>query len=315
MLQFIIFLLTAVCFTLLTAGVMFLFSLYQRKTTFNQRVHTYLGERNSTKNKLDMGRSGRTIKTNTLLKVFWEKGVQQVSNRASKTNLKKLDVMLRDAGLSFKLSAIEFRLIQILLSAGGGVLIFILFLPIANNKSMLWIMAIAVAMIGYRYPIFYLGKKKTQRVKEINKNMADFFDMVNLLIEAGMGLDAAISVVCQKMKGPITEEFKQTLEDMKLGKSRREAFYDLRKRVPSDTFQSIITSLIQADQLGIGMAKVLRNMTTRIREQRREAAREQAMKAPIKMLFPMIFFIFPSLFIVILGPVVIQIITKSLFGG
>lgn len=312
MLHFIIFLLAAVCFTLLTAGVMF--SLYQRKIGFNQRVHTYLGERNSTKNKIDSELKGKSIKRKTLLKVFWAKGVQQVSNRASKTNLRKLDVMLRDAGLSFKLSAIEFRLIQILLSAGGGVLIFILFLPIANNKSMVWVLSLTVAMLGYRYPIFYLGKKKTQRIKEININMADFFDTVNLLIEAGMGLDAAISVVCQKMKGPITEEFKQTLEDMKLGKSRREAFYDLRKRVPSDSFQSIITSLIQADQLGIGMAKVLRNMTTRIREQRREAAREQAMKAPIKMLFPMILFIFPSLFIVILGPVVIQFITKG-FGG
>ncbi|MGG2025721.1 type II secretion system F family protein [Gottfriedia sp. S16(2024)] len=312
LLHFIIILLTAICITLLTAGVMF--SLYQRKISFNKRVHTYLGERKSTKSILDTELKGKGIKRNTLLKVFWEKGIQQVSNRVSKTNLKKLDVMLRDAGLSFKLSAIEFRLIQILLSAGGGILILVLFLPIANNISMLWIMAIAVAMLGFRYPVFYLAKKKTQRVKEININMADFFDTVNLLIEAGMGLDAAIAIVCQKMKGPITEEFKQTLEDMKLGKSRREAFYDLRKRVPSDTFQSIITSLIQADQLGIGMAKVLRNMTTRIREQRREAAREQAMKAPIKMLFPMIFFIFPSLFIIILGPVVIQLITKGLGG-
>ena len=101
---------------------------------------------------------------------------------------------------------------------------------------------------------------------------------------------------------------------MKLGKSRREAFYDLRKRVPSDSFQSIITSLIQADQLGIGMAKVLGNLTVRVREQRRETAREQAMKAPVKMLFPMVFFIFPSLFIVILGPLVIQLVTEG-FGG
>ncbi|PGS51934.1 type II secretion system F family protein [Bacillus sp. AFS041924] len=312
MLHFMFFLLTTVCFTLLTAGAMF--SLYQRKISYNQRITTYLREPNSSKNKLDTVLNGKEIKKNPLLKIFWEKGVQQVSNRVSKSNLKKLDVMLRDAGLSFKLSAIEFRLIQILLSAGGGVLIFILCLPIAKNKLMLWVLALTVAMLGFRYPIFYLGKKKTQRIKEINKNMADFFDTVNLLIEAGMGLDAAIAVVCQKMKGPISEEFKQTLEDMKLGKSRREAFYELRKRVPSDTFQSIITSLIQADQLGIGMAKVLRNMTMRIREQRREAAREQAMKAPIKMLFPMIFFIFPSLFIVILGPVVIYFITKG-FGG
>ncbi|MFD4703914.1 type II secretion system F family protein [Gottfriedia sp. NPDC058432] len=308
MLHFIVFLLATICFTLLTAGV--LFSFYKREIALKQRVNNYFGERN--KNNIVLNK--KENKRNQLLKLYWQKGVQQVSERVSKTDIKKLDVMLRDAGYPFKLSAIEFRLVQILISSIGAFIIFILFLPIASNKAMVWVLSVAVAMLGFRYPIFYLAKKKTQRIKEINKNMADFFDTVNLLIEAGMGLDASIAVVCQKMKGPITEEFRQMLEDMKLGKSRREAFYELRKRVPSDTFQSIITSLIQADQLGIGMAKVLRNLTTRIREQRREAAREQAMKAPIKMLFPMVFFIFPALFIVILGPIVIQFITKG-FGG
>ena len=101
---------------------------------------------------------------------------------------------------------------------------------------------------------------------------------------------------------------------MKLGKSRREAFSDLRYRVPSDQFQSIMSSLIQADQLGIGMAKILKQLTVRIREHQRELAREQAMKAPIKMMFPMVLFIFPSLFIVLLGPLVIYLITVGLGG-
>ncbi|MFK4998197.1 type II secretion system F family protein [Bacillus sp. N9] len=143
--------------------------------------------------------------------------------------------------------------------------------------------------------------------------MPDYFDMVNLLLEAGMGLDMAIANVSKQTNGPLADEFIYALEDMKLGKSRREAFYDLRKRVPSDSFQSVINALIQADQLGIGMAKVLGNLTNRIREQRREAAREQAMKAPVKMLFPMIIFIFPSLFIVILGPMMIRIMTEGLW--
>ena len=85
--------------------------------------------------------------------------------------------------------------------------------------------------------------------------MPDFFDIVNLSIEAGMGLDAALLKVCKQTKGPLSEEFLQTLEDMKLGKSRREAFSDLRMRVPVHQFQSIITSLIQADMLGVGNGK------------------------------------------------------------
>jgi tight adherence protein C len=200
------------------------------------------------------------------------------------------------------------------LSIGLSVPIVLFLLPAADNKMSVWMIAIIMAILGFRLPVFQLGKKKTARVKEINKAMPDFFDTVTLLLEAGMGLDLAIAEVAKKGKGPLSEEFLQTLEDMKLGKSRREAFYDLRKRVPADSFQSIITSLIQADQLGIGMAKALGNLTVRVREQRREAAREQAMKAPVKMLFPMVFFIFPSLFIIILGPLVIQLVTKGLGG-
>ena len=182
-----------------------------------------------------------------------------------------------------------------------------------DNKASGWFLGLAVAFLGFRYPIFYLGKKKTARIKAINKAMPDYFDTVNLLLEAGMGLDIALANVCQQTKGPLSDEFTVTLEDMKLGKSSYcEAFYDLRKRVPSDSFQSVINALIQADQLGIGMAKVLGNLTTRIREQQREAAREQAMKAPVKMLFPMVIFIFPSLFIVILGPMAIKLITEGL---
>ena len=110
------------------------------------------------------------------------------------------------------------------------------------------------------------------------------------------------------MKGPLSEEFLQTIEDMRLGKSRREAFSDLRNRVPVYHFQSIITSLIQADMLGVGMAKVMGSLTERIGEQKTEFAREQAMKAPVKMVFPMLLFIFPAIFIVMLGPLVIYLI-------
>lgn len=222
-------------------------------------------------------------------------------------------MLIRDAGYPFR-TAVDFRLFQIVLSAGISLPILFFILPAAENKLLIWMMIGTMALLGFRLPVFYLGKKKTVRIKAINISMPDFFDTVNLLLEAGMGLDLALSEVSQKIKGPLADEFFQTLEDMKLGKSRREAFYDLRKRVPSDSFQGVITSLIQADQLGIGMAKVLGNLTVRIREQRREAAREQAMKAPVKMLFPMVFFIFPSLFIVILGPLVITLITKGLGG-
>ncbi|MDF2791244.1 MAG: pilus assembly protein TadC [Neobacillus sp.] len=299
-------------FTFLAAAI--LFTIYRRKIILDTRVEQYFYVEDIDNDKYDPIKSKKVKIQFGILKTYWDIGVQQISKRITKAEKKKMDIILREAGNPFKLSAIEFRLFQLILSIGSGALGLILILPMAEKKSFAWLLAFAISFLGFRIPMFLLAKKRTQRIKEINKSMPDFFDMVNVLLEAGMGLDGAISEVAHQTKGPLGAEFVITLEDMKLGKSRREAFYDLRKRVPSDSFQSIMNSMIQADHLGIGMAKVLRSLTGRIREQRREAAREQAMKAPVKMLFPMVIFIFPALFIVILGPVVIQLITKGLGG-
>lgn len=308
MVNLVLLLLTAGFFTLTIAAS--LLTLYKRELAVNQRVTKYFGE---TIRREDQGVKSKRSLFSGLIAVYWERGTEYLNRRISRADKRKIDNLLRDAGYPFK-TAIDFRLFQLVLAVSGGLAMALLFLPIVEAKTSGWMLVITVAILGYRLPIFYLGKKSKARIKEINKGMPDFFDTVNLLLEAGMGLDLALADVSRKMKGPIADEFIQTLEDMKLGMSRREAFYELRKRVPSDSFQSVINSLIQADQLGIGMAKVLRNLTIRIREQRKEAAREQAMKAPVKMLFPMVFFIFPALFIVILGPLVITLVTKGLGG-
>jgi tight adherence protein C len=302
--------LTAAFFSFLLAGI--LLTVYKGKIVFHERVNMYFDEPLK-KQKKELLRKSRQSRIKVLFHIYWNKGTQWLNKKVSKSDRKKLDVLLKDAGSPFK-SAIDFRLFQLVLSAAASLSAILFIMPASNNKVLSLLLVVLMAILAFRLPVFYLGKKKTARIKEINKSMADFFDTVNLLLEAGMGLDLALAEVSTKTKGPLSEEFKQTLEDMKLGKSRREAFYELRKRVPSDSFQSIITALIQADQLGIGMAKVIGNLTVRVREQRREAAREQAMKAPVKMLIPMVFFIFPSLFIVILGPLVIRVVTKGLGG-
>ncbi|MEH7128181.1 type II secretion system F family protein [Neobacillus drentensis] len=307
---FVFIVLITAFLTFMLAGI--LLTIFKREIAYNERVGRYF-DTQVKKRKIDPAKKSNESRLKQKLGIYWNKGTVILNKKVSKTDRKKLDMLLRDAGYPFK-SAIDFRLFQMVLSIAASLPFILFILPTADNKMSTWMMAITMAILGFRLPIFYLGKKKTARIKEINKSMPDFFDTVNLLLEAGMGLDLALAEVSKKIKGPLSEEFFQTLEDMKLGKSRREAFYELRKRVPSDTFQSVITSLIQADQLGIGMAKVLGNLTVRVREQRREAAREQAMKAPVKMLFPMVFFIFPSLFIVILGPLVIYFVTKG-FGG
>ncbi|EKN62553.1 type II secretion system protein [Neobacillus bataviensis LMG 21833] len=309
--QSIIFLfLTAAFLTFLLAGI--LFTIFKRQISFNKRISMYFDEANKS-SKMDPIRKRKESKVKKGFADLWVRGTKLLNKKVTKEERTKINILLRDAGYPFK-TANDFRLFQLVLSVAISLPLALLLLPFSDNKLLTWLMVAIMAILGFRLPIFYLGKRKTARIKEINQSMSDFFDTVNLLLEAGMGLDLALEEVSSKMKGALSDEFRQTLEDMKLGKSRREAFYDLRKRIPSGSFQGIITSLIQADQLGIGMAKVLGNLTVRVREQRREAAREQAMKAPVKMLFPMVFFIFPSLFIVILGPLIIYFVTKG-FGG
>jgi tight adherence protein C len=310
MLDFLLLFLLAGFVTTLLAGI--LLTIFKKHIAFNERVDKYFADPVK-KQKDDFLNDSNKKSLKMFIYTYWNKGTEILNKKVSTAERKKIETLLRDAGNPFK-SAIDFRLFQIVLSICLALPVFLFVFPTSDNKMLTLIMVFILGFLGLRLPIFYLGKKNTARIKAINVSMPDFFDTVNLLLEAGMGLDLALVEVSKKVKGPLADEFIQTLEDMKLGKSRRDAFYALRKRVPSDSFQSVITSLIQADQMGIGMAKALSNLTVRIREKRREAAREQAMKAPVKMLFPMVFFIFPSLFIVILGPLAITLITKG-FGG
>lgn len=298
---------TLLFFVLFTAAI--LKTIFRKELALEYRVQHYFGKLNTVKQKDKKEASGFS---HPLFRKYWGIGVDQVNKSFGRKERKKLEVLLHEAGYGNK-SAVEFRLIQLLISVGGGFLAFLLMTPLTDgNRSMTFVLALAVVFLFYRYPLFYLAKKKTQRVKVIDKEMSDFFDMVSLLLEAGVGLEGAIANVCARKPGPLADEFGQALDEMRRGKSRREAFYSLKQRVPSERFQSVMMSIIQADHLGVGMAKVIKNLTTRIREQRRELAREQAMKAPVKMLIPMVLFIFPPLFIVIIGPMMVKIIVDGL---
>ncbi|WP_053367492.1 type II secretion system F family protein [Bacillus sp. FJAT-27245] len=239
---------------------------------------------------------------------------EYLSKRLTREAKSELERKLREAGLPYSWSAVDFRLLQVLIGTILFVTGYMLFGKGSEKTLNALFLSLSFGALGYYYPSFYLSVKKKHRLKKIQKSLADFFDMVNLSVEAGMGLDAAIMRVCKNMKGPLAEEFMLALEEMRLGKSRKEAFINLRSRISLDAFQSLMTSLIQADQLGIGMSKVLKALTERIREHQRQLAREQAMKAPIKMMFPMVMFIFPAIFIVLLGPLVIYLLQFGLGG-
>ncbi|MCA0172564.1 type II secretion system F family protein [Bacillus sp. RAR_GA_16] len=299
---------TLVFFIFLFAAV--LTTIFRKEIALEMRVDHYFGQNKPLERKTKKRESGLH---HPLFRKYWGIGIEQVNKTLARKNQKRLTILLHEAGFGRR-SAVEFRLIQLLLSIGGGFVTFLLMTPVTDGKaSTSFLLALGIAFLFYRYPMFYLAKKKTQRVKVINKDMSDFFDMVSLLLEAGVGLEGAIANVCARKPGPLADEFNQALNEMKRGKARREAFYSLKKRVPSEHFQSVMMSIIQADHLGIGMSKVIKNLTARIREQRRELAREQAMKAPVKMLIPMVLFVFPPLFIIIIGPMMVKIVVDG-FG-
>ena len=167
--------------------------------------------------------------------------------------------------------------------------------------------AFAVAAFAGGYlPRFWLLGRIKRRQKEIWKSLPDAFDLITASVEAGLGVDAAFSRVLDKVHGPFAEELTRTMNEIQMGRSRRDAFTELAERTGVDELRSLINAVIQAESMGISIGGVIRVQTGVIRTKRRQKAEEQAFKAPIKMVFPLVFFIFPAIMVVIGGPAVIQ---------
>jgi tight adherence protein C len=148
-----------------------------------------------------------------------------------------------------------------------------------------------------------------KRQQEIQKFMADAIDILAISVEAGQGFDGALATLSSRKRNALTAEFDRFRLEVQAGKGRREAFRDLALRTGVEDLMTFVAAMIQADQLGIGVAQVLKSQSEELRIKRRQRAEEKARQAPIKMLFPLIFLMFPSLFIVILGPALPQLMT------
>lgn len=169
----------------------------------------------------------------------------------------------------------------------------------------LW-MAVGVGA-GLMLPLGWLELVVRRRQRAIENSLPGVLDLLVISVEAGLGFDMALAKVTEKVKGELAEEFSYALNEIRLGRVRRLALRDMAERAGVTDLSNFIAAIIQADQLGVSIGNVLRVQSDTMRVRRRQRFEEHAMKAPIKMLFPLIFFIFPALFIVILGPAVIQI--------
>ena len=186
------------------------------------------------------------------------------------------------------------------LAVGGAVLGVIFGSAAAPQFALLFPLLFAV--LGFMMPGYYVGMKARQRQAAVGSDLPDALDLLSVSVEAGLGFDGAIQKLTEHMDGELIEEFELTLGEIRVGSSRQEALKKLAERIASPEMSGFVRALIQADQLGISLGRILRVQASDTRLKRQALAEEKAMKAPIKMLFPLVAFIFPAMFIVILGP-------------
>jgi len=165
-------------------------------------------------------------------------------------------------------------------------------------------------ILGFLAPDFYLNSKAGARGSQILEQLPDALDLLTISVEAGRGFDAALVKVTEKLKGALSEEFKRAGAEQRVGKSRQEALRGISERVDVKELQSFISAIIQADQLGVSMSKVLRIQSETLRTERRQRAEEKAARAPILIMLPTVGCIFPSLFIVILAPAALSALSS-----
>jgi len=194
------------------------------------------------------------------------------------------------------------------LASGAAFGVFFLLFGLLGGNLVLGLGLGLVGLVGgYIFPEFWLGGRVRKRQKLILLGLPDALDLLTISVRAGLAFDAALGKVVEKMKGPLVDEFRRALAEVRVGKARRDALRDIVPRTDVQPLTNFIGAIIQAEQLGVSISKVLQVQSEQLRIERRQRAEEQAAKAPIKMLFPLVGCIFPSLFIVILGPAIILI--------
>ncbi len=195
-------------------------------------------------------------------------------------------------GIGFPVAALGF----IALRTGGDLSLYALLL------------AAVFACVGVMLPFIWLRRRVRMRKTAVWRSLPDAFDLVTVCVEAGLGLDAALRHVSEKLRGPLADEIGQTLREVGMGRPRREALEEMAERVDVKEVLTFVNAVIQAEQLGTSLGRVLRAQGVTLRIHRRQRAEELSRKAPVKLVFPLVLFIMPTFFIVTLGPIAVHLV-------
>jgi len=214
---------------------------------------------------------------------------------------------LAEAGYPYGLRTIDFMGLKVVVALVVSGLSFLFFGVALADPATGLIAAVLGLVLGFFGPDFWLTRLIRARQKAILLSIPDVLDLLTISVKAGLGFDAALGKVVEKTQGPLTDEFRRSLAEVRIGKARRDALREMVGRTNVPALTNFVSAIIQAEQLGVAIANVLEVQSEQLRIQRRQRAEEMAAKAPIKMLFPLVGCIFPSMFIVILGPAMILI--------
>jgi tight adherence protein C len=219
------------------------------------------------------------------------------------------------AGSPGNISAAEFWIVRGVACVVLGILFFFVLGQYGQEPGRRILYTTIVAALGFFLPAMFLSSKVRRRQEAIVKKFPDALDLMSICVDAGLTFDGAMAKVDEKWDDALAREFGRVIYEMQLGKSRRQSLRDMSDRMEVPDVTSFIAAILQADQLGVSIGKVLRIQSEQMRIRRRQRAEEKAHQAPVKMLFPMVFLIFPSMFIVLLGPAGFQVLRSSALGG
>lgn len=220
-----------------------------------------------------------------------------VAGRMGAAREDKLRKLLLAAGI-YSASArtvLGYRVLVAVVLPAVGVLI-------GGNVVLRVAMAGVLAVVGWRLPILFLGRRAKQRALEIDRETPDLIDQIVVSLEAGIGFSAALRTAASRLGGPLGEEMRLALQEQRMGASLTESLQQLRERVASANLHSFVRAIVQGERLGVSIGQVMRDLAVDMRKRRRQMAEERAQKTPVKLLLPLVFLILPTIFIVVLVP-------------
>jgi tight adherence protein C len=256
----------------------------------------------------------RSLEEMELEQPFYDRTIRPLIKRLSTVGRRqdggivaRTDAKLEQAGYPGGLRGADWMGVKFLGAIVGGITVLLLLLLVTGTFAIALLGGVIGLMIGFIGPEFWLGRRIRARSEAMVLQLPDALDLLTISVEAGLGFDAALAKVVEKMHGPLVDEFRQAMAEVRMGRTRRDALRDVASRANDQSITNFIGAIVQAEQLGVPIAKVLQIQSQQLRIVRRQRAEEAAAKAPIKMLFPMVGCIFPTIFIVILGPAVITV--------